>query len=286
MSSQVFIPERFRRTIVLHVLKNFFVSNNVFKDTSFRVPLILGINGPSGDGKTFQCEKVLEEQGVKPFLISGGQLESGVAGEPAKLIRETYIAAGGSVRKGESCTSVMLINDIDTGLGNWGDKVQTTINTQTVYGELMHLVDYPTTVEGRKTERIPIIVTGNDFTKLYSPLVRAGRMTAFEWQPSMHEKVEIVKNIFPEILPDDIVMLVSEFKDQPIAFYSHLKSTLMDDLLWNEAKKVGLATVTASILKGYKPKVTQEIKYDLAIQAGRNLVNSGQLVNHLRDNNG
>lgn len=255
------------------------------------VPLLLGIHGKSGYGKTYQCEYVLSEIGAKPFLISGGQLESHAAGEPAKIVRKTYLDASRCLEKGESKVAVVLINDIDTGLGNWGEMVQYTINRQTVFGELMHLVDYPTSVEGRTTRRIPIIITGNDFTKLYEPLVRAGRMTAFEWQPTTEEKAKIVSGIYPEISLLECENLVKELDREalankleplPIAFFSHLRSTLTDDALWQVIQKVGIQQTVAQIARGYEPQLYLQIQFDRLLQAGKRLINSGQLVNHLR----
>src|ERR1043166_7707595 len=180
---EIEVPERFKRAITLHLVKNY-----LYKD-SFQTPLLLGIHGPSGEGKTFQCEQVLRQLGVKFFLLSGGQFENPDAGQPARLVRTTYLNAGRSMESGECDLAVVMINDIDTGLGNWGDMVQYTTNRQSVFGELMHLVDYPTDVEGRLTKRVPIIITGNDLSKLYEPLVRAGRMTAVDWIPTLEEKI-------------------------------------------------------------------------------------------------
>lgn len=179
------IPARFRREVALHVIRNFLPQDGM------QVPLLLGIHGPSGEGKTFQCERVLAEMSAKPFLIWGGQLESHKAGEPAELVRTTYLDAGRSIEKEDCKIAALIINDVDAALGDWGAMVQYTVNRQTVFGELMHLVDYPTSVEGRTTRRIPIIITGNDFTKLYGPLVRAGRMRAFEWVPTAEEKAVV-----------------------------------------------------------------------------------------------
>jgi SpoVK/Ycf46/Vps4 family AAA+-type ATPase len=268
-----YISSRFERVIKLHVIKNLV--------TGFPVPLILGIHGPSGCGKTYQCEYLLRELGAKSFLISGGQLESGTAGEPAKLIRESYIAASESIQKGDSKVAVILINDVDTGLGNWGGNVQTTINTQTVYGELMHLVDYPTSVEGRLTMRIPIILTGNDFTKLYEPLVRAGRMTAFEWNPNLEEKIEIISGIFPDLEKKQCSQLAQEFQNQSVAFFSHLNSILKDDILWRSIQRIGACKVIDQIRDGMQPNLNGEFNYQTLVQTGRDLLHSGKLINHL-----
>jgi hypothetical protein len=282
--TSAFIPARFRRAVGLHIVKN------LMPPDIARAPLILGIHGPSGDGKTFLCEHVLQEMGVRAFLISGGQLESHAAGEPANLVRETYIRASRSIEKGECPSAAILINDIDTGLGDWGEMVQYTINRQTVFGELMHLVDYPTSVEGRDTKRIPIIMTGNDFTKLYEPLVRAGRMTAFEWMPTLEERAQIVSRIFPEISGEECRTLILESdslvsdpdRHLPVAFYSFLRWTLVDDTLWGEVERVGLSRTIFLLSEGTRPNLSIDVDINLLLLKGRELIGSGRLINHLR----
>lgn len=277
MTNNIHIPDRFRQVIVLHVVKN------LLKQDITRVPLLLGIHGPSGYGKTYQCECVLDQIGAKAFLISGGQLESSDAGEPAKLVRNTYLKASHCLEERKYKAAVVLINDIDTGLGTWGEMVQYTINRQTVFGELMHLVDYPTSVEGRTTKRVPIIITGNDFTKLYEPLVRAGRMTAFEWRPQLNEKTQIVAGIFPEITFAECQTLVKEFDSQPIAFFSHLRTSLIDEQLWKEIQKVGNDRKAIEIISSREHSLTiPNILLEHLLQAGKELLQSGQLVNHLQ----
>jgi hypothetical protein len=62
------------------------------------VPLILGIWGGKGQGKTFQCMLAYKKLGINPIVMSAGELESGNAGEPAKLIRQRYREVGGRSR--------------------------------------------------------------------------------------------------------------------------------------------------------------------------------------------
>ena len=280
MNNRTYIPERFRRALELHIVKN------LMTKITARVPLLLGIHGASGDGKTYQCEQILTEIGVKAFLISGGQLESPDSGKPAQLVRDTYLQASDCIEEGKSRAAVVLINDIDTGLGNWGNLVQYTVNTQTVFGELMHLVDYPNLVERRPTRRIPIIITGNDFTKLYEPLVRAGRMTAFEWKPTLEEKAKIVQGIFSEINSKECEALVREFESQPVAFFCHLRASLIDDELWKLIQKAGGTRIAIEIItdrnNAKEPVLEQTIQFEWIVQTGKNLLQSGQLINHLR----
>ena len=278
----IFIPQRFEKIIKLHIIKNMMKNAHDFS-------LILGIHGPSGVGKTFQCERVLQNMRIKSFLISGGLLESEKAGEPAKFIRETYIKASKSIdksnaKKNDYNYAVILINDIDTGLGNWGELVQYTTNPQLVYGELMHLVDYPSIVDGLVTNRVPIIVTGNDFTKLYSPLLRAGRMTAFEWIPTIDEKTKIVKKIFSELDESDCKVLINycERKESlPISFYSNLRSVIIEEIIWDLIGKINTHQIFEYFRNRIQPSPYEHINLKRLKVTADKIINSGQLINHL-----
>jgi len=287
-ADEIFISERFQQVVSLHVLKN------LLKRVEAQVPLLLGIHGPSGEGKTFQCEYILKNMGVKRFLISGGQLDNPIPGQPSSFIRSSYIRASESIRGGEASLAVVLVNDVDTGLGTWGKSEKHTINQINVFGELMHLVDYPSLVDGKETNRIPIIITGNDFTKLYNPLVRAGRMSAFEWIPTNEEKAEIISSIFPELTEEECFNLVLELNEKlmgelpesikflPVAFFSHLRANLLDEDLWDEVEDAGLDKTVDSILRGYEPDLSTKIYYDRVLTKGIELARSGKLINHLQ----
>ncbi|HEY2092205.1 MAG TPA: AAA family ATPase [Thermoanaerobaculia bacterium] len=273
------IPERFRRAIVLHVAKQHLMPS------ASRAPLILGIHAPSGDGKTFQCENTLCAIGVKPFLISGSELESDRAGEPARLIRETYIDATRHIEMhgGGAC---IVINDFDAGVGNWGDRVQYTVNRQLVFGELMHIADYPELVRGEKTRRTPIILTGNDFTRLYAPLIRPGRATLFEWAPEMAEMIQVVSGIFPELNHSGVVQLMATFSRgshrQSVAFYAALRSAVLDEELWGQLQSRAPHEILA-MAKGLKfDAVAAGISLSRYIGEGKRLVKAGVIGNHLR----
>jgi len=124
--------------------------------------------------------------GVEPVIMSAGELESEKAGEPGRLIRDRYRTAS-QVIQNQGKLSCLMINDLDAGVGRFGNT-QMTVNNQIVAGTLMNLADNPTRVSiGQKwresdvTNRVPIIVTGNDFSTLYAPLIRDGRMEKFYW---------------------------------------------------------------------------------------------------------
>ncbi len=92
--------------------------------------------------------------------------------------------------------AALVINDFDTGVGDWGKMVQYTVNRQQLFAELMHIADFPESVENQSATRIPIIITGNNFLCLHGPLVRLGRMWSFEWKPTIIEKTQIVRYYF------------------------------------------------------------------------------------------
>lgn len=275
------IPERFLRAVSTHVVKNIIDIDN------WQAPLILGIHGPVGEGKTAMCETVLQMLGIKSFLISGGQLESEDAGKPAELVRETYIEASNTILTGKALMSVVLINDFDTGLGDWGKIVQFTVNTQQIFAELMHLTDYPEIVDGKQTLRVPIIITGNNFSSLHRPLTRTGRMSLFEWIPTSEERVKMVQKLFPLLTPAQISELVlHRFKDRPISFFSHLKSSLFDDQLWSLVDKQKPENIIRYIRKNngieaINYEVLRDFNYILTI--GEQLNKKTYLTNHIKN---
>ena len=45
-------------------------------------------------------------------------------------------------------------------------------------------------------QRVPIIVTGNDFSTLFAPLVRDGRMSKFYWEPDRADLLSICHQMY------------------------------------------------------------------------------------------
>ena len=66
--------------------------------------------------------------------------------------------------------------------------------------------------------RVPIIVTGNDFSTLYAPLIRDGRMEKFYWAPTREDRIGVAKGIFrlDGIKDEEVVKLVDTFPGQSI----------------------------------------------------------------------
>lgn len=165
-----------------------------------------------------------------PIVMSAGELESGNAGEPAKLIRQRYREAADIIRKGKMCC--LFINDLDAGAGRLGGTTQYTVNNQMVNATLMNIADNPTNVQlpgmynKEENPRVPIIVTGNDFSTLYAPLIRDGRMEKFYWAPTRDDRIGVCQGIFRTdgVLKEDIIKLVDTFLGQSIGKAYHNSS--------------------------------------------------------------
>lgn len=249
------VPPRFMQAIQLHLIRNFWPET---RDTS---SLILGIFGPPGQGKSYQCRQALESLGYRYISMSTSDFGSAMEAESSKNLRAKY--AESSVLSGMTQEPhSLIIDDIDMGLGNFGGLTQYTVNLQYAIGEIMHICDCPTSVkvephrlpqEARraignpvdreieiKTGRIPIFVTGNDFGKLYAPLLRDGRMTAFSWMPTPDEQAGVVAKILPGITKQECGSLVSEcgaeaarlgIEPPAVSFFAALKNAAFDEMI-------------------------------------------------------
>lgn len=231
--NKVFIPEDFERAVTLHVLKVFMFPREA--------PLILGIAGYSGCGKTFQCRVVLDRLGVKVFSLSGAMFENKEAGEPARLLRDTYNEAVKYCEENRHKYASLLIDDADVAFGIWKGDFQYTVNTQHILGELMNIAD----PDPNEEKRIPIILTGNDFSRIYGPVQRTGRMTLFPYEPNDEQIINMVFQIYNDLRYDETVKLVDKVNEiaielglpkPQISFYSHMKVEMIDDLLWKKYK--------------------------------------------------
>jgi hypothetical protein len=249
-----YIAPRFLDKLAIHITKNYL---NI---PSVRVPLILGVHGRKGEGKSFQCELVFERMGLNVVHISAGELESPDAGDPARLIRLRYREAAELV-KVRGKMAVLMINDVDAGAGRVDQYTQYTVNTQLVNATLMNIADNPTNVqlpgsyEIDPIQRVPIIVTGNDFSTLYAPLIRDGRMEKYFWEPSHDDRVGIIKGIFAsDSLPyGAIERLVDTFPNQSIDFYSALRSRLYDEQVRQFIDRVGIERISLRVVNSAEP---------------------------------
>jgi SpoVK/Ycf46/Vps4 family AAA+-type ATPase len=281
-----YIAPRFLDKLAIHITKNY------LKIPSVRVPLILGVHGRKGEGKSFQCELVFERMGLNVVHISAGELESPDAGDPARLIRLRYREAAELV-KVRGKMAVLMINDIDAGAGRVDQYTQYTVNTQLVNATLMNIADNPTNVqlpgsyEIDPIQRVPIIVTGNDFSTLYAPLIRDGRMEKYFWEPNHDDRVGIIRGIFAsDSLPyGAIERLVDTFPEQSIDFYSALRSRLYDEQVRQFIERVGIERISLRVVNSAEPPPEfRSPDFNLArlIEVGDQMVQEQRRVQEMR----
>ncbi|KAF5833834.1 Rubisco activase [Dunaliella salina] len=251
-----YISPAFLDKMTVHVAKNFMDLPKV------KVPLILGIWGGKGQGKTFQCALAYKKLGIAPIVMSAGELESGNAGEPAKLLRQRYREASDVVKKGKMCS--LFINDLDAGAGRMGEGTQYTVNNQMVNATLMNIADNPTNVQlpgmynQDEIPRVPIIATGNDFSTLYAPLIRDGRMEKYYWNPTREDRIGVCMGIFmdDDVNRADVEQLVDNFPGQSIDFFGALRSRVYDEMVRNFIAEVGLENMGKRLVNSREGKVT------------------------------
>lgn len=287
-----FIPQRFRKAIQLHLLNNYSASVNM------STPLILGIDGYPGDGKTFQCNEVLGELECNIVSLSASDFGSIYESNAANYIIENYREAA------TKPMPVLVLNDLDTAIGNWGSLTQYTANRQFVLNEIMHLCDFPENPHDIPTKRVPIIMTGNDFKKIYAPLIRFGRMNHFEWIPTYEERFEIVSDmLFP--LPALICKKVFDESEKyyinkqnisnklikkrdvntqrhsrtflPISFYSQLRMEIINQYLSKNLDQFGWYQVH-SRLSTMKNDLYDEIIEEISFNSNNVLDIAKQLI--------
>lgn len=285
MMNGLYIAPAFMDKLIVHLSKNFMTLPNI------KVPLILGVWGGKGQGKSFQCELVFSKMGINPIMMSAGELESGNAGEPAKLIRQRYREAADMIAKGKMCC--LFINDLDAGAGRMGGTTQYTVNNQMVNATLMNIADNPTNVQlpgmynKQENRRVPIIVTGNDFSTLYAPLIRDGRMEKFYWAPTREDRIGVCTGIFrtDDVPKEHIVKLVDTFPGQSIDFFGALRARVYDDEVRKWIAEVGVDQIGKKLVNSKEGPPTfeqPEMTVEKLLQYGNMLVEEQQNVKRVQ----
>ncbi|KAF4394709.1 hypothetical protein F8388_015615 [Cannabis sativa] len=109
--------------------------------------------------------------------------------------------------------SCLMINDIDAGLGRFGNT-QMTVNNQIVVGTLMNLADNPTRVS-----------VGQDWRE----------------QPNLEDIVNIVHRMYEKdgISKDEVINIVKTFPNQALDFYGALRSRTYDRSISKWVEDIG-----------------------------------------------
>jgi hypothetical protein len=235
--SDFYIPPEFEERVLVHIAKNF-----VAHACGINIPLILAIQGSQGDGKSSQVREICSRNDIYVYPISGSFLSGSHEKEAVEVLAESYINAY-SIAKDTKCLVTILIDDFDLSVASTFEEREYTVNSQLLTGFLMNLADDPTKCGKENVSRIPIIVTGNNFTALHDPLTRHGRMDFFTWIPTHDQKLEIVRHMYMSCIGREdftqIQQLVYEFHDEPISFFDSLKSDYLNAFICQSIRNKG-----------------------------------------------
>jgi SpoVK/Ycf46/Vps4 family AAA+-type ATPase len=250
-----FIDPIFLETVVSHIVKN---KLNVLGQALF-----LGIQGPPGEGKSYQLRQTLSKYQIAIFHLSGSSLSGRHEGESITAISDAYRAASIFVKLNGGYAAI-VVDDFDLGSAARRDRTEYTVNTQLLLGFLMNLADDPVSLNGEEVFRTPIFVTGNDMRHIYLPLIRHGRFDLYDWKPSIKTKAKIVSvmlNPYVNFNSDDEVERFTEmFDSQPISFFSSLRSDIIDDAVVQSIRSNG---PNLSDIFGAMRQIRQKLSVDI-----------------------
>lgn len=185
--STMHVLPRFETKILTHVISVYLQD----KDT-YLSPVFLVVEGNAGEGKTTQSIASCIQHGITTIYVSASQLSGSHEHDSIDVMENIYKKALELRKNGEKVA--LIIDDFHLSNANIDENIKKTINSSLLTGYLMNLT------QNKYDEKIPIILTGNDFSKIYGPLIRAGRAEHFKWNPNYEEKKIIVSDIFKDFI--------------------------------------------------------------------------------------
>lgn len=210
----IFVPKRFSDAVVCHVIAPYLEGNTYYKP-----PIYLAIKGAPGEGKTAQAIATCTQRGIYVLYVSASTLSGSHENEAKEKLQKIYNHAL-QVRK--KALTTIVIDDFHKGIVNEDENIKRTINTDILIGYMMNIAEYNGIVH------IPIILTANDLSKVYAPLLRTGRADVFFWEPKPEEKREIVFKILYPFIPTEndkeFDKFYKKFQCKNVAFFSQLKN--------------------------------------------------------------
>ncbi|MFW6062452.1 MAG: AAA family ATPase [Planctomycetota bacterium] len=241
-SSDIYLPRTFLGAIYEHIL------GGLVDWSRGCTPVILTITGPFGCGKSTMLSEALRRLGVQRFRLPASAAESRWAGEPAQKLKDLYLQAA-EQQAGEGRPAALVIDDLDLGLGDFG--ATGTTNAQHTLSALMERADTPEELEGRRVDRVAVVATANDVTKLYGALHRPGRMRVFRWDPRGEDLRHIGAHILRDLLPASLVARIAAVRPSwTLAHYSQLRSHLLRASLRRAGRGCSAAELLAHLAGG------------------------------------
>jgi len=252
----IVVPQRFGVRVISHIIAPYLKNDAIFKS-----PMFLALVGKAGEGKTAQAIATCSQHGFYVVYCSAANL-SGKFESDAKAGMELLYRDALKLRKNNKF-AVIIIDDFQKSVVNTNEKIEKTINTELLTGYLMNLT------ERKGEEKIPIILTANDLTDIYQPLLRFGRTDVFMWEPTQQEKLEIVTQILSIVAGQKVIAaFFKEYSQEPISFFAQLlnrwRIMKLEQLLYS------FSVIDKSVLRNIEIALDdiqeRSLKYDDLIQ--------------------
>lgn len=181
----IYISQRYETEILSHITALYLQNYEQFKP-----PMYLAIEGEAGEGKTSQVLATSVVHGITALYASASQLSGKTEGDSLQRMNRLYDDAVKLRLQGK--VTVIVLDDFHMSDANMAENIERTINSTLLTGYLMNLTEKPF------SEQIPIILTGNDFSCIYGPLLRSGRANKLAWKLTVEEKNSIKQEIIRE----------------------------------------------------------------------------------------
>ena len=123
---------------------------------------------------------------------------------------------------------------------------------------------------------MPVVATGNDFSTLYAPLIRDGRMEKFYWAPTREDRVGVCCGIFKDdnVSQSAVEQLVDTFPGQSIDFFGALRARVYDDQIRKFIVDTGIENLGKRLINSKQGAVNFEkpqMSVDTLLKYGRML---------------
>ncbi len=224
------VPKRYADRIVGHVVANYLPDNHYFTP-----PLYLVIKGDPGEGKTLQALAACNQRGIMVKYMSASELSGEMEAASREAIKSLYEQARHLQEQGYYIC--ILLDDFHLGNSHiHGDSIH-TVNAELLVGYMMNLA------ESSNQHRVPILLTGNDFSNTYDALLRDGRADIFEWAPLREEKLMIARSILQPFVSryewQQLDGFIEKYAEKNIAFFAQIKCDLRQEIVYKSLEHIG-----------------------------------------------
>lgn len=246
---RIVVPKRYANRIVSHVIANYLPDNQYFTP-----PLYLAIKGSPGEGKTLQALAACNQRGIMVKYLSASELSGELEAASRDVLKSVYKQAQQLQALGYYIC--ILLDDFHLGNSNIRSDSNHTVNAELLVGYMMNLA------EASSQNRIPILLTGNDFSNTYDALLRDGRADIFEWVPTLEEKQSVARSILQPLVSawesTELDVFIKAYSDRSIAFFAQIKSDLRKRIVYKALERT--SRISSESMRFISKSINQNFK--------------------------